>query len=345
MTAFSTDTRSSIGACPPLEDIAAFLDGTLSPEDRKRITAHLASCESCYEIFIGAVHFQEDEGSASDTDGDVVPFPFGGETNRTSVSLPVATAKEEVRPRASRWLALAASILIVTALGFLAWREFVAPPRIVLADVAEPLEQNASISDLLYEGETPRGGPTPGDLSARPSFMTGVYLLDLRLSLQAGDLDRTRGLLQDLSLSLKEIPFLPDGMAESYKKEYLRMETTADLARLAPQLPAKETQIQEALSAYEAFPFGLWAEAGRLSALTPSSEFFESRKNRRFLSHLLEEEELPVPAELHEPVLDHLQAVESIWDGEEKDYHAIAGHLQLIIKAIDEYEEDYSYEN
>src|SRR5688500_15235651 len=108
MTAPSTDTHSSMDACPPLEDIAAFLDGTLSPEERARITEHLARCESCYEIFAGAVHFHEEEGdsSAADTGGrGVLPFPLKGEEDRAP-------------RRISRWLPLAASVVLVVGLGF-----------------------------------------------------------------------------------------------------------------------------------------------------------------------------------------------------------------------------------
>src|SRR5690349_13654604 len=114
MTAPSTDTHSSMDACPPLEDIAAFLDGiTLSPEERARITEHLARCESCYEVFAGAVHFQEEEGdsSAEDTDGGgVLPFPLVEEKKREKHA-----RAEPARPprRALRWLPLAASVVLV----------------------------------------------------------------------------------------------------------------------------------------------------------------------------------------------------------------------------------------
>src|SRR5688500_13958296 len=47
--------------CPDLEEIAAFLDGKLSGAERARTVAHLAECESCYEIFAGAARFQLDE--------------------------------------------------------------------------------------------------------------------------------------------------------------------------------------------------------------------------------------------------------------------------------------------
>ncbi|HJX29252.1 MAG TPA: zf-HC2 domain-containing protein [Thermoanaerobaculia bacterium] len=347
--------------CPPLEEIAAFLDDMLSPEDRERITSHLTSCESCYEVFAGAAQFQEYERSGEDT-GEVVVqpplgrktdgtgvslgalFPFVGEADRSGVSLPPVAAPEKVRPRASRWLALAASVLLVSVLGFVAG-EFLAPPKMVLADVARPLEQEKNISDLLYANPTRGESPEGDTLSMRPNFMAGVYLLGLRLSVQAEDVERTAARLQGLALSLQEIPLLPEGLAEKYEEEYQRMKTPSDLGRFVPDLPAKETEIQEELADHQAFQFGLWTEAGRLSALTESPEFFDRRENSRFLSDLLKEEALPVPPDLQEAVLEHLQAVRSAWDEGPQDYQTIAEHLRLIIEAIDHYEEDYSFEN
>jgi Putative zinc-finger len=40
--------------CPDLEDIAAFLDGTLPVAGRARLIRHLNRCERCYELYAGA---------------------------------------------------------------------------------------------------------------------------------------------------------------------------------------------------------------------------------------------------------------------------------------------------
>src|SRR3990172_5147640 len=36
---------------PELEELAALIDGKLSPDERTSIMGHLASCERCYEVF------------------------------------------------------------------------------------------------------------------------------------------------------------------------------------------------------------------------------------------------------------------------------------------------------
>jgi hypothetical protein len=47
--------------CPDTEDIAAFLEGKLPADQRRRMLHHLAICHSCYEVFAGAARFLEDE--------------------------------------------------------------------------------------------------------------------------------------------------------------------------------------------------------------------------------------------------------------------------------------------
>src|SRR3954452_4585329 len=91
MAAFETSTAQS--SCPSDEELAAFLDGVLSASDRVRITAHLADCESCYEIFAGAVHFQQDV-PALEQKGRVVTFPSkdGGGGIRKRWWIPAAAA-------------------------------------------------------------------------------------------------------------------------------------------------------------------------------------------------------------------------------------------------------------
>jgi Putative zinc-finger len=329
----STDTRLPMEGCPPLEDIAALLDDTLPAEERARVTEHLAGCESCYEIFLGAVHFQEDSSAEDtvleDTGGrGVLHFPLGG--------------KQEKATR--RWLPLAASVVLVVALGGIGWQFFFSPPSITVASLAEPLAGKPGVPSSLYQGETTRGGDDPGDfLGDTSSFMAGVYLVDLRLSVHAGDVARTRSSLQNLGNAVKEIVLL-GSVGDSYLAAYAAMEDADDLKGFAPQLPAKEAALEADLADSGTFPFGLWAEAGRLSAVTKNPAFFDRRANRRFLSHLLNAPpEQGLAPELQEPVLDDLKAIERTWEKGDLsggDYQALATHFQKIIRRIDDYEEE-----
>jgi anti-sigma factor RsiW len=42
--------------CPAEAEIAAFVGGMVDAGERRRIVAHLASCERCYAVFAGAAH-------------------------------------------------------------------------------------------------------------------------------------------------------------------------------------------------------------------------------------------------------------------------------------------------
>ena len=324
MTASSTDTRQSMDSCPPLEDIAAFLDGTLSAEERERMTEHLARCESCYEVFAGAVHFQEEDSSAEDTGGGgVLPFPLADKKDRAPRRIP-------------RWLPLAASVVLVAGLGFFTWR-LLAPPKITLAGVVEPIEKKAGISDVLYEKDVPRGDNEPTDLGwDRPAFLVGVHLIDLRLSVNARNVKTAPGHLQDVGSALKEILFVGD-LGERCLDEYPSLEKADGLDQFARKLPGLEKEIEQSLRDDPSFSFGLWAEGGRLAALTHTKEFFDRRDNRRFLSSLLKNPPGEGNESLEAIPVD-LQAIEEIWDRGDfsnQDYNALAEHFRKIIKAYE----------
>lgn len=44
--------KEKVGSCPPLEDIAALVDVTVSSEERDALMCHFAECDRCREVFI-----------------------------------------------------------------------------------------------------------------------------------------------------------------------------------------------------------------------------------------------------------------------------------------------------
>jgi hypothetical protein len=310
-----------MNAHPPLEDIAAFLDDMLSAEERARITEHLARCESCYEIFAGAAHFQ----SAEDTDGGgVIPFPLKGEQDR----------------RIPRWLLLAASVVLAAGLGFFAW-QYLAPPKIAVADLVEPLQEQPRIAEHLYQPtEVTRSGEEPtASFSDAPPFMAGIYLIDLRLSVQAKEAEKTKDVLYALFSELDQISGMRP-LAAKIKKEadqMREMKSTDPLRRLEQTLPQWEGELQELLSD-SFFSFGLWAEAGRLSAITGSPEFFEQPANRRFISPI-ERKIRSLQDARYALLLKDLRQIESHWPEAEhlpENRKALSERFQSIIASVEQ---------
>ena len=64
-----------MGTCPSAEELACYIDGALSPEQRARVAEHLASCESCFEVYSEVLQFQLESEQAPL--GKVVQLPLG----------------------------------------------------------------------------------------------------------------------------------------------------------------------------------------------------------------------------------------------------------------------------
>lgn len=359
MMVSSTDTGLTKDGCPPLEDLAAFLDGKLPEDGRARVTAHLADCERCYEVFAGAARFQED----SVPRGGVLPFPFGR----------AKAAFKDKAPSPWKATALAASALLVVGLGaFFGYQAFMAQPEMAVADLIEPLQDQEAARNL-YRYDVFRGpGDKGGVYSDRPSFMVGVFLVDLRLALEVGDVESSANLLQAISNELKEVLLIEEEEADRYSDLYLQLKDGAKSAEVLRQLQAEAPTMEAKLSADDSglspefLAFGKWTEAARLAAVTGTPDFFEKWANRRFLARVIEEKkaqekrdankpqdqdtsedslsselesdlewEMEGEREREEEVLNLLNKVRDLWNDDDLDYTALAGTLDQIIDLYD----------
>src|SRR5262245_22354286 len=99
-------------ACLELEVIAAYLDHRVTERERKEITSHLASCESCYFVFTEAAQMRAAEGSAHVTDLNAARQPPQlAWWKRPRLIGPVAAG-----------LAAAAIVVIAVGIGIRTWR-------------------------------------------------------------------------------------------------------------------------------------------------------------------------------------------------------------------------------
>jgi hypothetical protein len=327
MAAFETST--TLGSCPTDEELAAFLDSTLTKAERERITAHLAECESCYEIFAGAVHFQQDAPATGET---VVLRPVWRQW----------------------WIPAAAAAVLALGVGLAAYRAL-AEPKMETAELIESLHSKPASADQPNPFSTYRGLGHNGSTSFDPdppSFKVGVLFVDLRIGWTRGRDQKAAELLGQISQELNHMVAMGD-WSKSYAAdaEQIRHHGVDALGSPAAALKGREAELDKDLDR-RSFDFGKWAEAGRLFALTQTPDFFKSRDNRRFLSIILREkeedkkardaskrrEEDDAAGEREDEVLGHLRAITALWDRGDlgaESYKQFAKHFEEIIRQYD----------
>jgi Putative zinc-finger len=338
--------------CPTDEDLAAFLDGMLAEPERARIIAHLADCESCYEIFAGAAHFMQDDvpvekevpvAAYASPRGRLLPFPF----NKEGAGV------------ARRWgiPAAAAAAMLVLWVGFTEYRIYFA--EIMAPELVASLQAKADLGSHLHRFTTYRGG---GDEDAadlqfqKPSFLVGARLVDLQISLRKGPEKEAPDLLQGIGQGIQSAALIgKDEIAQRYldAAEQLQSGGPDALGKIKAAAPRWEAELKDSPSLDQDFlTFGKWTEAGRIAAEIGSAEHF-SRRNRHFLSHIsqiLEEEQkgrgqaspsqddYDADAERSEAALAELRAIAAVWDRgdlQAGDYAKLAQHFNTILRSYD----------
>jgi hypothetical protein len=311
------------GTCPSDEELAAYIDGFLEKEEADRITAHLAACEDCYAIYSGAVRFQ------LESDTDVVRFdPL------RKKRWPIPATIKEVPPR--QWLSIAALLLVGVGAG--TYFQFLGPlPALVTAEVAKPVPPQPNLPGEFWLGETTRGG---GDDEAVPvaeaPFRTGVQLVNLQVSLQAGKVGESQNVIAYL-LNLLQPQLGTNDLQTAYTK------ITSDLANgkaprdLLPEASRLATETREVFLADDdpSFDLGQWVEAARLAAIAQDPSFFKQGKTRSFLRRLLWREKAGLGEMTLDPAArESLQQISEIAskDLAESDYEKLRGQLDQILK-------------
>jgi DNA-binding phage protein len=305
--------------CPPLEDLAAFLDGKLSEGERARVVAHLADCESCYAVFAGAARFQLEEEeeelpmpeAAAATAAPVVPFP-----------------QKKMIPR---WaLPLAALLVLGLATIPLYQQQYSRMPTLLSTELVDPAALKSVPTGSLW-AEDMRGGPESVVLDASPfEFLLGAHLVDLRLTLARNDRAESLNMLSRINGHMKNL-ILADDEARFYLRalgEVSQGKPLSDLAEEAARVEASLTK------SYEEFPhlaFGKWTEAGRLSALAGNSAFFEDKDNQRFPNWLLRNAEEDLGEEIV-PTLKRIRGILEDGDPSKLPYEILENQFEAILK-------------
>jgi hypothetical protein len=326
-----TDTgQTSLMEHPELEDLAAYIEGKLSPSERNRIAGHLASCEDCYEVFTETIRALEEDapGEQARAGGGLARFPFDRLPwiRRRSSSAELDALLVEQRPAVGQgWIAAGAvAAVLALGLGWVSYRELIAPPAITTSGITADLGAARGLTRWIWTGDVQRGGETgysSDQLSAR-SFQIGALEVALKVSFDTGDLKRAAELCRQIG-NVLDVADDQGGRAEQFWQARTALESGKASSRLYQDLAGTLAVVEDDELSRLYLQFGRWAEAARLAALAGREDFFDSRANRRFLKLLqqdparLENPDLldkgqPIP--IHPDVKQHLQSIASVLD-------------------------------
>lgn len=270
--------NTSTETCPSLEDLAAFLDGRLSGDERARVIAHLADCPSCYEVFAEAARFQLSEEEEEEEEADL------SEMVEVPEEVVVAEARGKVvqfpKKQIFRWVSSIAAVLAVSLTAIPLYTQYYTMPEISSTQLVSPAVAGKASQDRFWEGFAKRGGPGVGLASTPHEVLLGAHALGLHLSLGRNDRERALNDLAGINAHIEEIGFLPD-----QAKAYATIQSQIAEGQPARRFIQKAEEVEASLPVEDDpyFAFGKWVEAGRLAALAENPDFFQARENRKFL--------------------------------------------------------------
>lgn len=319
--------------CPPLEDIAAFLDHRMVGEERDRFMAHLVDCEECYPVFADAARFQLEEDGLLEEPGEPAE-----EAPVAKVPAPVVPFR---RRAVVRWaLPLAAMLLIGLMTVPLYLRSLEMPPM----DSGELVDPAALAKVPLDDfWSTMRGDAEVAILDPAPfEFLAGAHLVDLRLALARDDVDASVDFLSRINKSMENLSFVDTARA-SFLEMHGQLHTRKTTPKaLIERVDRTEADLEESLEGSAFLAFGKWSEAGRLSSVAGDPRFFEKDENRRFSAWLLRNAEEEA---LEEDVIKRVEKIrDTVEDSAsshlpfpdlEKQFAAILQHYQREAEAAD----------
>lgn len=243
--------------CPSTEEIASFLDGSLSSDQRERLLGHFIRCERCFEILSTALALEESEEKTS-----------GGQ----------------------RWtysaVAIAAVAFVILVIG---WVIQISRPFTPLSSLqlVTALSKKGT-PEGLFRAVIDRNGPTygfgPRIPLEREAFRIGVTLLDLEVALRYGDRDTSLRMIKRLTQSLRFFD-RSDELLSFYEGLSQQIEGGGSPEEFRKKTGRVDSFFEEqGLLLF--LRFGEWAEAGRIAANTHQDTFFHIETVDYFIQHL-----------------------------------------------------------
>lgn len=277
----TNESQTSRTECPPIEEIAALLDGRLEGHEREQVVEHIGQCEACYEVFTETLRFQEEEAEK----GKVIEHPAARRRFVWSAASAVAAAALALIVAVPMWLGMQIEVGSIDV-GRLA-------DRLAAGTEAAVLETNAYSGD----GWSRTRGFGSGLNETQRAFRLGVRTVDLDIALRAGDRQRAERLVQELYDMASDLP-LAEMILVSYDDLLERLQGGETPESLTERSAAAASLTADAATE-PYYSLGQWAEAGLLASSAGDRAFLGNRRTRRFLTEL---ELAELPEELHPPL-------------------------------------------
>ena len=261
-----------------LDELAAYIDGGLAPEHRRRVIDRLMHDEQYYRLFVDSLSFQLEHGSVR-------------ERIRAAYRRVAEALARAFRVRPIRTLATAAAPVVVVVaaipiiIGHLSYNE---GELLASIDAAAVLATSARDSWTTTGWSERRGGQYDWLTTPQRAFRAGVKSVQLEFAIQAPDeLAAARAAAQLFEL-------VDDPVAESLARSVQEQLTTADTKVLPALATELTTMLERSFSADQElavrFDLGRWIETGRLASLGNHEELYAPSRWARQGKRLAEEQ-------------------------------------------------------
>ncbi len=248
-----TRARSSRGVprapqqAADLEQLAAFIDGRLSGEQKAKVEERLLRDEDYYEVFLETVRFQEEQKAAGEGGGGRVVW-----WRSWRVAVP-----------------LVAVVLLVVVVGLLVPGERPLPgDRLALLDPSAIVAREGWDQPgwtVLRSGNIAEGRYRPEEIA----FRLGVRAVDLRVALAADDRQAAERLVSVLEqLAGSSDLLLVSAAYGELGNQFESVEPEALVTQVAKIERSMFESFEEGAPEARRLALGAWSEAGRLAAFS-----------------------------------------------------------------------------
>lgn len=287
--------RTKDEPCPPLEDIAALVDGKLDGKRRDDVMGHLAGCDTCYHVFLSTSEIVESVGGQKRRKLHAISGLAAAAVLLVALSVVLRQPSTDEKQTVAKHYQTGAPIsgepvtnkapggntVITTAPET---KEIFVPMTV---DEAAQIVARGISSERLRQLTVANDSQTYGFAGMRDqgqqAFRLGVASTDLEISLLKGDRESALRHISKLVMILNSSEELQVSTTViEQTREKLEGDTSPESVRgvtenIKKSLP-KELRIH--------MNFGVWSEAARIAAATGNAVFFRDRAAAYFRENL-----------------------------------------------------------